>query len=575
MATRYHEYADDAEAISKEAEFVSSLDDDGLFCDENFDATGTSLYRDPFRPPKGMFPPEIVEWNRINQLEIRGVDNPSTFTGNAEMNKQVKQGALTNCWLVSAMAMLTNDQAKTIMVSDSLRGRGIYTVKFYKEGKWIYVHVDDRVPCNFSGDIYFSKSQDVNEMWVIIVEKAYAKLHGCYETSMGGHIDYALRDLTGVATMKMRLTESKFASMVENGVMWQRLKKYCEDGNNLGLSRSRSTDPKAYEGGMMGGHVYPIVDVCELHADATSSMESLDEKMVRILDPWGMGGWSGDWSSGSGMWADYPDIEKAVAKKIKIPNTFWMSWVDVLKNFNQIFAGISFGDKPASRIVYRGGWIMGDVKSGAGGNPHNESFPQNPQYSFSCNEPTQVCSVVSQTDLLLAKGMVGGGSLTYNNAIGMVFMKLTGTKSRSTKFHSKKVVGESVTFAKTRSVSGICELQAGRYVVVPCGTKADREGDFMCEIFSDKVISFENNGEKMSELDEEESDDEELGASEKVEGAFDENEDNENEDDDPARGLQSLMTMASDLAKYIQHVGGEVKGLEKTVAEANDRLAAM
>ena len=198
----------------------------------------------------------------------------------------------------------------------------------------------------------------------------------------------------------------------------------------------------------------------------------------------------------------------------------------------------------------------------------------NNRYSFSCNEPTSVCSVVSQTDLLLNRGMLGKESQVYNDAIGFVVMKLTGTKSRSTKFHSAKVVGESVVFAKTRSVCGVCELQAGRYVVTPCGIKADREGDFMCEIFSNKPISFENNGDKMSDVDEEESDDEELGVSEKTD-QFDANDDNDEEDEDDVRGLQSLMAMTGDLAKYIQQVSGEVSVLEGRCVEAEEKLAAM
>jgi hypothetical protein len=33
-------------------------------------------------------------------------------------------------------------------------------------------------------------------MWVPLVEKAYAKLHGCYEALKGGSVSYALSDLT-------------------------------------------------------------------------------------------------------------------------------------------------------------------------------------------------------------------------------------------------------------------------------------------------------------------------------------------------------------------------------------------
>tara|TARA_B110000971_G_C19929002_1_gene463032 strand:- start:471 stop:803 length:333 start_codon:yes stop_codon:yes gene_type:complete len=110
---------------------------------------------------------------------------------------------------------------------------------------------------------------------------------------------------------------------------------------------------------------------------------------------------------------------------------------------------------------------------------------------------------------------------------------------------------------------------------MPCCTNSDREGQFQLEISSDKAISFENVGEKQSDVDDEESDDEELGTSVKVPGSYDESEDNENEDDDAGRGLQSLMGMVSDLAKYIVKVGGEVSSLSTRCGAAEEKLAAM
>ena len=67
-----------------------------------------------------------------------------------------------------------------------MRGQGHIYGEILQVGRWRYVHVDDRIPCGRNGTPHFARSINTNEVWVMVVEKAYAKLHGCYEALAGG-----------------------------------------------------------------------------------------------------------------------------------------------------------------------------------------------------------------------------------------------------------------------------------------------------------------------------------------------------------------------------------------------------
>lgn len=59
--------------------------------------------------------------------------------------------------------------------------------------------IDDYFPCYPNGGPVFSKCQG-NELWVLLLEKAYAKVHGSYLALRGGYTCEALQDLTGCPT---------------------------------------------------------------------------------------------------------------------------------------------------------------------------------------------------------------------------------------------------------------------------------------------------------------------------------------------------------------------------------------
>jgi hypothetical protein len=227
---KWNDYHSDAAARAGEKEIANTLPGP-QWEDPNFPANGDSLYKNQHAPPRGALPPDSVEWNRINQGEVTGCENPELFPGGA-VTCDVVQGALGDCWFIGALSIVGTREklVKALLVSEQYKDRGIYTLKISKTGKWRYVHVDDRVPCNRSGHPHYARGKNVNEIWIMLVEKAYAKLHGCYENLRGGSIDHGLRDLTGGATCKFKLDSPKTRGLVESGALWARLKGWKGEG---------------------------------------------------------------------------------------------------------------------------------------------------------------------------------------------------------------------------------------------------------------------------------------------------------------------------------------------------------
>ncbi len=82
-----------------------------------------------------------------------------------------------------------------LFITSKINDWGIYGVKICKNGEWKEVVVDDQFPC-FQGEPAFSKAHG-DELWVLLLEKAWAKIHGSYERIEAGFAENVLRDLTG------------------------------------------------------------------------------------------------------------------------------------------------------------------------------------------------------------------------------------------------------------------------------------------------------------------------------------------------------------------------------------------
>jgi hypothetical protein len=76
-------------------------------------------------------------------------------------------------------------------------------MRFFKNYRWRYVIIDDKLPISDGYKNVFASCNDPEELWAPIIEKAYAKLFGCYETLRSGNIDEGLADMSGFVCEKI------------------------------------------------------------------------------------------------------------------------------------------------------------------------------------------------------------------------------------------------------------------------------------------------------------------------------------------------------------------------------------
>lgn len=232
----------DYAALTRWEQLVGTLKQQDKFYDVEFgpkdenDEKGSkmSLYSNGTAPP-GYIKPEQIWW--IRPEEFVGSKNYA-FTHDEASSNEVIQGALGDCWFISALSVLaTRDEllegglskykiTKDFVVTPKIalemtegvyppifRGYqkyGLYVFKFFKNFNWRYVIIDDRIPCYKSNKTpVFGRWKDISELWVPLIEKAYAKLHHWYESLVSGFIDDGLSELTGFVAEKINLHDNR------------------------------------------------------------------------------------------------------------------------------------------------------------------------------------------------------------------------------------------------------------------------------------------------------------------------------------------------------------------------------
>lgn len=130
----------------------------------------------------------------------------------------IRQGALGDCYLLSAMSIIAHSRPELITKifhpeSRVLRFEGLYSIMLYSGKKPTIITVDDKFFAESRNGAHafarLSTDTKVNEreLWPLLVEKAYAKFHGSYSNIEGGLVHCALEELTNGSGQSYKLRD--------------------------------------------------------------------------------------------------------------------------------------------------------------------------------------------------------------------------------------------------------------------------------------------------------------------------------------------------------------------------------
>ncbi|KAM9359202.1 calpain-5-like [Symphorus nematophorus] len=442
-----------------------------------------------------------VTWKRPKELS----SNPHLFVDGISAH-DLHQGQLGNCWFVAACSSLASREALWQKVIPDWKDQewddekpesyaGIFHFRFWRFGEWVDVVIDDRLP-TVNGELVYCHSNDSNEFWSALVEKAYAKMCGCYEALDGGNTADALVDFTGGVSEPMDLTENGFKEDEEKrNELFERVLKVHNRGGLISCS-IRATSAAEMEAklacGLVKGHAYAVTDVrrVRLGHGLLAFFKSDKLTMIRMRNPWGEREWNGPWSDSSEEWKKVSKSERErIGVTVQDDGEFWMTFDDFIANFTDLIlcrlintSYLSF-HKTWEEAVMRGSWRRHDdpLLNRAGGCINNKhSFLQNPQYVFDVKKPEDEALICLQQKDRRATLREGRGE---NLAIGFDIHRVE--LNRTYRMHvTQQKVGGSI-YINSRSVFVRIDLKEGRYVIVPTTFDPGLEGDFLLRIFTD------------------------------------------------------------------------------------------
>ena len=235
----------------------------------------------------------------------------------------IKPGELSDLYLLSAISILLEKDItfiKRLFENDKINAEGCYAIWLNINGFWEQIILDDYIPCGKNSKPSFAHAVN-SGIWISLLEKAYAKAFGTYQSIEKGKASDTLRDLTGAKV------ENYFKLNEED--LWQLL----EDNRLSIIVASNEEEEEIKEESVTNNinrdnYCFAILDWIKLENG---------QKAIKMRNPFKF---EEKWDS-----LDYNEDKEMIVKKFgefeEINNSneegvFWISLKNFCKKFNKL-----------------------------------------------------------------------------------------------------------------------------------------------------------------------------------------------------------------------------------------------
>lgn len=332
---------------------------------------------------------DFIGYHRISEIS----DDPKLIVGDYVDYHSIKQTVISDCSFVASLAVAAQYEKRfgkalitSIIYPRNSRNEpiynasGKYTIKLHINGIPRKVVIDDYLPLGRYNQLLCSYSNNKNEFWVSLLEKAYMKMMGGYDFPGSNSVGYRI----SVHFITIHLIIKSFCNFVQQNIDlhaltgWipERIALRSKDDNfnasaifdrlESGLANGRClitvatgelSDSTAERTGLVQSHAYAVLNLMEINVskgnvallndnsklNIKKKLKYLQFKGVKLLqlkNPWSHLRWKGNYSElDTAHWT--PELQEILNYNPKLAEQFdngifWIDYPSIL-NFFDVF----------------------------------------------------------------------------------------------------------------------------------------------------------------------------------------------------------------------------------------------